>query len=1004
MKPTILLGALLVLLTSLFAPAAVHLVPDQYLTIQQAIDDCNAGDTVVIAPGTYTGPGNRDIDFLGKAITVRSTDPNNPNIVAATIIDCNGAGRGFRFDGGEEPDSVLAGLTITNGYGPDDAYIDYITWSAGGAIFCEDSSPTIINCRITASSAQKGGGICCSSSSPAIIGCTISTNWAWSGGGICCYNSMPTLTNCLLVGNSTENGGGGGMYNYKSYPNLTNCIFIGNDGGWGGGAICNLSGSFTINNCTITGNSADSGGGINCAGSAIANPKIDNSILWGNAADTGPQITFNSSSPFHLMVSYSNVEDGRGRVHAEPSNAVDWGPGNIDTDPRFVDDDNYHLSLYSLCINAGDPCNNATSAETDIDGEPRVINDRVDIGADEVDYEGPFLGVSPTKFAFDANEGGSNPERQILFIRNAGTGTVDWEMSNDCTWLKTQPDSGSSAGQADEVTFDVNIAGLTLGKYNCIVTVLAPSVVDSPQSVAVGLHIRRPVVYVPCDFPSIQAAIDDLLEGGTVIVADGIYSGEGNHDIDFKGKAITVRSENGPENCIIDCSDPERRYAHRGFGFHSGEDSNSVLSGFTITNGHAASCPRSRGGGAILCSSSSPTIADCIVVKNKAIGYCRALGSAGGGIFLDQCSPAIANCIIVGNVSNEGGEGGGIFCRQSSPIITNCTICDNSGDGIMSYDGSNPVIVNCIFWGNTYDQIRTESEGSYYGPSSAVVAFSNVQGGWPGLGNISEDALFFDHGYWDPNGTTHTTYDDFWVNGDYHLKSNGWRWDAQRKDWTWDEITSRCIDAGNPGWPLGDEPLSIYADPNNEWGRNLRINMGAYGGTAEASMPPYGWAIRSDYNNDGIANFTDFACWSIYHGYILPEPPDDSSPSPTLNSADLALLADRWLDQTTWFTTPSPASSLPPNAASNPDPPDGSVGIRLAPVLSWQGGFDAVSHDIYFGTANPPPFQTNQPGRTFEPGPLSPLTVYYWRIDEVKPYGTTVGPVWTFTTSSAGGR
>ncbi|MGB2808290.1 MAG: hypothetical protein WBC22_11140, partial [Sedimentisphaerales bacterium] len=82
----------------------------------------------------------------------------------------------------------------------------------------------------------------------------------------------------------------------------------------------------------------------------------------------------------------------------------------------------------------------------------------------------------------------------------------------------------------------------------------------------------------PADFNNIQAAIDDSNDGDTIIVADGVYTGTGNRDIDFNGKAITVRSENGPENCIIDC-----QWLDYGFRFHSGEDNDSVLDGFTIT-------------------------------------------------------------------------------------------------------------------------------------------------------------------------------------------------------------------------------------------------------------------------------------------------------------------------------------------------------------------------------------------------------------------------------------
>ncbi len=91
-------------------------------TIQAAIDDSNDVDIIEVQPGTYTGDGNRDIDYNGKAITVRSIDPNDSNIVAATIIDCNGSEqdphRGFYFHNNEDVNSVIDGLTITNGYAP----------------------------------------------------------------------------------------------------------------------------------------------------------------------------------------------------------------------------------------------------------------------------------------------------------------------------------------------------------------------------------------------------------------------------------------------------------------------------------------------------------------------------------------------------------------------------------------------------------------------------------------------------------------------------------------------------------------------------------------------------------------------------------------------------------------------------------------------------------------------------------------------------------------------
>ncbi len=127
------------------------------------------------------------------------------------------------------------------------------------------------------------------------------------------------------------------------------------------------------------------------------------------------------------------------------------------------------------------------------------------------------------------------------------------------------------------------------------------------------------------DFSTIQAAINDSNNGDTVLVADGIYTGDGNRDIDFHGKAITVKSENGPETCIIDCNGTESD-GHRGFYFHSREDANSAIIGFTITNGYADD------GGGLYCSKSSPIIENCRFVANRASsGYGGAVRSLTGG-------------------------------------------------------------------------------------------------------------------------------------------------------------------------------------------------------------------------------------------------------------------------------------------------------------------------------------------------------------------------------------
>ncbi len=142
------------------------------------------------------------------------------------------------------------------------------------------------------------------------------------------------------------------------------------------------------------------------------------------------------------------------------------------------------------------------------------------------------------------------------------------------------------------------------------------------------------VIHVPGEQPTIQAGIDAAIDGDTVLIENGTYTGWGNRDIDFNGKAITVTSQDGPENCVIDCrgtsEDP-----HRGFIFHTMEHRLTILQGFTIQNGFISGESYSANGAGINCEEASPTIKNCVFFNNQA----RSLG--GGdilqGLFPEDC-------------------------------------------------------------------------------------------------------------------------------------------------------------------------------------------------------------------------------------------------------------------------------------------------------------------------------------------------------------------------------
>lgn len=373
----------LAFLVSGAAYGATIKVPDDYPTIQQAIDAAVNGDIVEVANGTYKGPGNRDLDFNGKEITVRSKKgPEN------CIIDCEDNGRGFYFHSGEGTDSVVMGFTITNG-----------SALSGGGISCDNgSSPTIrdnkiIKCHATGNDPLGGGAIYCNDDSNAvIINNELAENSAdCQGGGIYFRFSSVKIENNYVVDNigALMGGGcqGGGIAGYgDSSAIISNNLIIENSAvmfepgaievGGGGIALDDCGDDIVVVNNTLVGNQTKYGygGGIFC--DFNADPTIMNNIIVGSPDGEGIWVSSVGANP---IIDHNDIWDN---ADGNYGGSVIPGPNDITVNPLFMDPTNndFHLTSSSPCIDAGTSEN---APNHDFEGDVRPQGSGYDIGADE---------------------------------------------------------------------------------------------------------------------------------------------------------------------------------------------------------------------------------------------------------------------------------------------------------------------------------------------------------------------------------------------------------------------------------------------------------------------------------------------------------------------------------------------------------------------------------------------------------------------------------------------
>ncbi|MCW5924315.1 MAG: PKD domain-containing protein [Saprospiraceae bacterium] len=656
---------------------------DAFVALQDAIDSATAGDEVWVARGVYKpskthdGTTNRDRTFfINKDIAIYGGFKGDESALLERDIDNNA--------------TILSGDIDDNDVNIDGNFIAERTTDLVGdnvyhVVWIEAVSNImrLDGFSITAGMATDfhfGGGIhnngygSINGSNPDIANCIFSGNLADAGGALANFHDgNAVLTDCIFFGNLAIDGGA--MLNFNnSNLVLNNCIFYNNASSARGGAIQNVDmSSLVLVNCTLFGNTALENGGAlyNWSGNAV----LTNCILWGNTSiGDGPVFYVNNAATVTLRYSLVDATDCAA-LNAGNGTGICADSMIYNQYPLFVDTANgdLRLSPTSPAIDKGD--NNAVVAVTDLKGNPRIFNGRVDLGAYELQAS-CFSGT-------------------ILYVKSDATGAND-----GTSWENAFPNFQAALDMANSgICPDIQEIWIAAGTYLPTADTTGNPNPANPREKT--FYLRDHSIKIYGGFAGTETALSDRDTSGNTTVLSGDIGMPGNMN-DNAYHVMHLR--NLSAQTVLD-----------GFTISGGRANGTVFpasAGGGIFNENAdigiANCTfianSANLGGGVCNSNSSPLLTGCRFLENSAIGA----NAAGGAMFSHQDSdPKVGNCYFADNFSAQ--SGGAMFNSGTdcNPVLTNTIFINNSanwyGGAVNNNNGSSPTVTNCLFFYNSAD-------------------------------------------------------------------------------------------------------------------------------------------------------------------------------------------------------------------------------------------------------------------------------------------------------------